>query len=266
VSIITVVRNGEKHIEQCIQSVLAQTYSPIEHIIVDGASTDGTVDILREYDSRIAYWQSEPDNGIYDAMNKGSQLARGDYALYLNSDDYLYGGHAIETVVQAGLTEAERPLVLAGRIMCAWEEEVLDWQWPPSEAWIQKYRPTHQATLLASDIYKAIPYNPGFRIAADADLWERIRLSGLFRLRYVDTVVSVFRLGGACSNASKMEYYGYLEQEISRYLNHQRFSLFRVLLGAVAAGTKIAARRILGPKIYYRYLLYGIHRLRKRVV
>ncbi len=89
VSIITVVRNGERYLNQTIASVLAQTYDNIEYIIVDGGSTDGTLDIIREYDDRISYWISESDCGISDAFNKGIAAAEGQIIGLVNSDDWM---------------------------------------------------------------------------------------------------------------------------------------------------------------------------------
>jgi hypothetical protein len=89
ISVITVVRNGEKHLEQAIRSVIHQPYPSIEYIVIDGASSDGTMDIIRRYDEHIDYWLSEPDQGIYEAMNKGWSTSRGDYVYYLGSDDVL---------------------------------------------------------------------------------------------------------------------------------------------------------------------------------
>ena len=90
ISIITVVYNGASTLEQTILSVLKQTYSRIEYIIIDGGSKDGTVDIIKKYQDRIAYWVSEPDEGIYDAMNKGIRHASGDWIYFLGADDILY--------------------------------------------------------------------------------------------------------------------------------------------------------------------------------
>lgn len=88
VSVITVVFNDAKHLRRAIESVLGQSYRPIEYIVVDGGSTDGTVEILRELDARLDYWVSEPDRGIYDAMNKGISCATGEIIGILNSDDW----------------------------------------------------------------------------------------------------------------------------------------------------------------------------------
>lgn len=100
-------------LEKTIESVLEQTYQPIEHIVIDGGSTDGTVDLIRKHESRIAKWLSEPDRGIADAFNKGLRLATGDYVMFLNADDWLADPEAIARLVAAA-REREWPLVIYG--------------------------------------------------------------------------------------------------------------------------------------------------------
>jgi glycosyltransferase involved in cell wall biosynthesis len=92
VSIITVVLNGAKYIEQTIKSILDQNYANIEYIIVDGGSTDGTLEILKRYNDKIDYWVSERDKGIYFAMNKGISFAKGELIGILNADDFYLEG------------------------------------------------------------------------------------------------------------------------------------------------------------------------------
>ena len=87
VSIITIVYNGAETIEKTIKSVAALTYPHVEYIVVDGGSKDGTVDLIQKYPSHIARWISEPDKGLYDAMNKGIDLATGQYLWFINSGD-----------------------------------------------------------------------------------------------------------------------------------------------------------------------------------
>jgi glycosyltransferase involved in cell wall biosynthesis len=96
ISIITITLNAERYLEQTIASVVNQTHLNREYIIVDGGSTDGTLDIIKKYESEIDNWISEPDNGIADAMNKGIDLATGDYILFLHSDDYLVNSSVLE--------------------------------------------------------------------------------------------------------------------------------------------------------------------------
>lgn len=99
VSIITVVYNGVAHLEQTIESVLEQCYENIEYIIIDGGSTDGTVELIEKYDDHIAHWVSEPDGGIYDAMNKGIAKATGEIVGLINADDW-YTKDAVANVVE----------------------------------------------------------------------------------------------------------------------------------------------------------------------
>jgi hypothetical protein len=102
-SIVTVVYNGSKYLEQTIQSVIHQSYPHLEYIIVDGGSTDGTLEILRRYEDRINYWISDVDGGIYSAMNKGTRLAQGSHVLHLNADDLLCHPDALAWLGQADL-------------------------------------------------------------------------------------------------------------------------------------------------------------------
>lgn len=100
ISIITVCKNSESSIEQTIQSVLNQTFKDFEYIIVDGQSTDRTLEIIDKYNYGISKYVSEPDKGIYDAMNKGIEIASGDYIMFLNSDDVLFHDNVLKLVSQ----------------------------------------------------------------------------------------------------------------------------------------------------------------------
>jgi len=102
VSVITVVYNGAQHLEECIIAVERQTYPHIDHIIVDGGSTDGSVDIIRRHESHLARWVSERDEGLYDAMNKGVAMVSdpGAYVLFANADDRIYTSDAIAKVME----------------------------------------------------------------------------------------------------------------------------------------------------------------------
>ena len=90
ITVITVVFNGILTFENTILSVINQSYKKIEYIVIDGGSTDGTVDLIKKYQDRISYWVSEPDNGIYDAMNKGAAMSTGDWIYFLGADDFMF--------------------------------------------------------------------------------------------------------------------------------------------------------------------------------
>jgi glycosyltransferase involved in cell wall biosynthesis len=100
VSIITVVLNGELSLEKTIKSVINQTYSKIEYIIIDGGSTDGTLNIIRQYQKNIEFFISESDSGIAEAMNKGIRRANGDYLIFLNADDCFYSNNSLEQCIK----------------------------------------------------------------------------------------------------------------------------------------------------------------------
>lgn len=113
-SIITITYNASRWLEQTILSILSQSYSNIEYIIIDGGSTDGTVDIIKQYASGISYWVSEPDKGIYDAMNKGLQKATGDYVWFINAGDSLYTSDTVQRVVSLVQKKKVLPDIIYG--------------------------------------------------------------------------------------------------------------------------------------------------------
>lgn len=113
-SIITITYNASHWIEQTILNVLSQSYPNIEYIVIDGGSTDGTVDIIKQYESGIAYWVSEPDQGIYDAMNKGIQKATGDYVWFINAGDSLFTSDIVQRVAALAQKRKRLPDILYG--------------------------------------------------------------------------------------------------------------------------------------------------------
>jgi len=114
ISIITVVYNGEKYLEETIQSIINQTYSNIEYIIIDGDSTDGTLEIIRKYEDKIDYWISERDEGISDAFNKGKNLCQGKYHIFINSDDVLADVNVLSSLKSLFLQDVD---LICGRCL-----------------------------------------------------------------------------------------------------------------------------------------------------
>lgn len=113
-SIITVTYNASRWLERTLLSVLSQSYAGIEYIIIDGGSTDGTVDLIRQYADGIAYWCSEPDRGLYDAMNKGMAHATGDYLWFMNAGDTIYTSDTLQRVAEALKKRVSLPDVIYG--------------------------------------------------------------------------------------------------------------------------------------------------------
>jgi glycosyltransferase involved in cell wall biosynthesis len=181
VSIITVVFNGAEMIEKTIQTVLGQTYPSIEYLLIDGGSKDGTIDIIRRYEDRINYWISEPDKGIYDAMNKGLAAATGDYVWFMNAGDLVYREDTLEKIIRRGMTGETPgnllkpwPLIFYGDTMVVnnqYQEVGLRRLRPPEVLTRKSFQRgmlvCHQAILVARSI--AEPFDPQYRHSADYD-------------------------------------------------------------------------------------------------
>ena len=179
-SIVTVTYNAEKVLEDTIQSVIAQTYKGIEYIIVDGASTDGTMSLIQKYRNHIHQVISEPDKGLYDAMNKGLQMATGDYVCFLNAGDTF---HADNTLLQMThtLNTPQLPDVLYGETAIVDSEghflhmrrlsapEALTWK-----SFKQGMLVCHQAFFARRELASTTPYDLQYRFSADFDWCIRI--------------------------------------------------------------------------------------------
>lgn len=197
VSIVTVVYNGAAHVEQSIKSVLEQTYTNIEYIIVDGASTDGTLDIIKKYESKIHTFISEKDTGIYNAMNKGLKLAKGDVIAILNADDYYYP-ETIQLVVNQ--FEKSKVDVVYGNMTKLRElngQEYLK-EVQPDITLMEKTMPIfHPATFIKKAVYdKMGGFNESYQLSADYDFIYRV-YQAEFQFDYLPKSLAVFRIGGA---------------------------------------------------------------------
>lgn len=204
VSIITVVFNGESTIKDCIESVLGQTYPGIEYIIVDGKSTDSTVEIVKSYGSRIAHFVSEKDRGIYDAMNKGIALATGDVVGILNADDFYAHPDVIQKVVQAmGNADAVYGDLVyvdaqnTDQIKRYWQSGSYE-----RKKFLYGWMPPHPTFFLKNASYKALGgYRLDLGTAADYELMLRMLYVHRLNVNYLPDIVTIMRAGGASNKA-----------------------------------------------------------------
>ena len=214
-SIITITYNAEKVLQRTLDSVRSQTYRDMEHLIIDGASTDETVAMAEAYRQQASYdviIQSEPDRGIYDAMNKGLRLATGDYVVFMNAGDTFHDERTLERVL-GGITELRnsgtpelRPAVIYG------DTDIVDSEGrflrkrhlsvPDRLTW-RSFRKgmlvCHQAFYARQDIARDIPYDLQYRHSADVDWCIRVMKEAERRhlpLRRVPGVVADFMDGG----------------------------------------------------------------------
>lgn len=205
VSIITVSYNSVATIEQTIKSVVNQTYLNREYIVIDGGSTDGTLDIIHKYEAYISYWCSEQDFGIYHAMNKGIEKATGDIVAFLNSDDYYIDDTVLEKVIYKWNMH-ENIDILSGRIailnrfslFCGDSPKVIE-----LEQLCYQMVLDHPAMFARKELF----YSDGFfdlkyRVAADY-AWVLNVFHKKRNIVTCDDIFTVFRLGGVSSNLSK---------------------------------------------------------------
>jgi len=197
VTVVTVVDNGEKHLEEAIQSVIGQDHENLEYIIVDGGSTDSSLDIIRRYEDRIDFWISGPDAGIYDAMNKGIALASGELIGLLNADDRYEQG-AIRAAAGAFLnTRGDNNVAIAGKWNLLFEELDLVITASPSLRFWMGMPISHQAMFIPKKVYETVGvYDIAYRFAADLDMVVRLYLRGI-RFIFLDQVLVSFRTSGA---------------------------------------------------------------------
>lgn len=189
--------NSAKTIEQTVQSVLYQSYSDIEYIIIDGKSTDGTLDLIKKYQDKIAFWISEPDSGIYNAMNKALQHATGEIIGILNSDDW-YEPNTIEMVATA--FGNEKCGIVYGDVNVIDQTGDREVVCPKSIRCVHFGMPVcHNAMFVSKSVYEKIGlYNEKYRIAADYDFLLQCAMNGI-QMKYINKTLTNYRNSGVSS-------------------------------------------------------------------
>ncbi len=198
VSIVTVVYNGAATLEDTIRSVLAQDHSAIEYIVVDGGSTDGTLDILRRYEDRIDLWVSERDKGIYDAMNKGVALCTGEWVGLINADDR-YADGAVARAMQAGHDRPDVNIV-HGDILIHYPNGVSKVKYPRRSGFLLKYWEmvlNHPSFFVRRSYYEGRPFDAALRVSGDHKWTLQAWMRSPEQFLYVPAVLAHFSAGGA---------------------------------------------------------------------
>lgn len=188
ITVVTVSYNAAGFLEKTIESVVGQSYPNLEYIIIDGASTDGTLDIIKKYSGKIAYWVSEPDKGIYDAMNKGILAATGDYIIFMNAGDRFAGEKTLEDVA----SKLNGATIVSGRWHRCYPDGLMKTACPKKLEVIRREMPVcHQATFVRTDYHKSHLFDSSYRFSADYAFFYRAwRVGEAFS--YVDDVVADF--------------------------------------------------------------------------
>ena len=266
VSIITVVFNGEKYLEQAIQSIHNQSYRNIEYIIIDGGSTDKTLDIICQHEHRIDRWISERDRGLYDAMNKGIALARGEIIGILNSDD-LYLENTVAEVVEK-YREVQQPCVIYGN-MLRFTDEYQTVSLFPGNLSDRAFETAsiiinHPTCFVHRSLYEDFgTFKPEYEVGADRELMMRFHSQNVPFIK-LDRTLAKFRLGGTTSNQSLSNI---INREITQeyqLLNTYRIgkaTIARVLLKKIVQSSrKWLFYQLLGEKLSNRIIMSYVGR------
>lgn len=208
ISIITVVRNSKDTIEETIKSVLSQTYPNIEYIVIDGASTDGTLAIIRRYEDKISKIISEEDKGVYDAMNKGLRIASGDVIGFLNSDDLYFDNKIIEKVASIfkkySVDSLYGDLIYVDRnspdkIVRYWKSS----NFAPG-SFLKGWHPPHPTFFVRKKIYERYGcFNLDLRVSSDFELMLRFLERYKISTYYLPEILVKMRIGGQSNNSIK---------------------------------------------------------------
>lgn len=234
ISIVTAVFNAHDTIEDTIKSVLAQTCENIEYIIMDGGSTDGTLEIINKYKTKITRIVSEPDNGLYDAMNKGILSASGDIVGFLNADDMFYDSEVVSKIVFAfnnssvdcvygNLVYVSRSN--PNRVTRAWKSRKF-----VNGLFEKSWTPAHPTFYCKKAIYSRLGYyNTSFKVAADVELMYRFLQINHIKSRFVDVNFVRMRDGGVSSQGIKSTIVITREMKKAITENGGRFNIVKYL-------------------------------------
>lgn len=195
-SIITINRNNAEGLKKTIESVVFQTFNDLEYIIIDGASTDDSINIIKQYEDRITYWLSEPDTGVYQAMNKGILNASGQYLLFLNSGDFLVDNTVLERVFEGNIYAD----ILCAKCNVSDKGKVVWTSNPPEQIslyFLYKVGLAHQSTFVKKTLFEKYGlYREDFRYNSDIEFWYRTIIYNDVTTQRIDVVTTDYNLDG----------------------------------------------------------------------
>lgn len=235
ISVITITYNAEKTLERTLKSVHEQTYENIEHIIIDGKSTDNTLDLIRKYGNEKMRWISEPDKGIYDAMNKGIAMAKGDYICFINAGDTFYATNTVESIFYSANSLSKLQDIIYG------ETAIVDinntflhmrrLKAPESLTWKSFKKGMlvcHQAFIVRKELVEE--YNTEYRFSSDVDWCIRMMKKSNIIHNTKEILINYLNEGVTTANRKKslIERYKIMANhygQISTFLHHIWFAI-----------------------------------------
>lgn len=204
VSVITVVYNGVFDIEKTIHSVIGQKYDDYEYIIIDGGSTDGTIDRILKYKNDINQFISEPDNGIYNAMNKGIRMAKGEYCIFMNAGDMFAHSKSLQEASNyfSGIVD-----ILTGNEISTKKGKLVNYVSAPQIItldFLYKSSISHQASFIKRELLLEYPYDEKLRLVSDWKFWIQTLILENMKYQSIDVDVCIFNHDGATFNQKQL--------------------------------------------------------------
>lgn len=195
ISIITVSYNAVNTIEETILSVVNQNFEDYEYIIIDGGSTDGTLDVIKKHQDKITHWVSEPDKGIYDAMNKGIDLASGEWINFMNSGDYFHRNDTVSQVVSYFSIELN---IIYGNTLLSYERNKTSKYLTAKKFQNIRYSIPfcHQSVFVKSELIKEMKFDLMYRYSADYDFFLKIYKKKKYIYKKVPIPISIYDMNG----------------------------------------------------------------------
>lgn len=221
ISVITVCFNAEKTIEETILSVTNQTYENTEFIIIDGKSTDNTLSIIQKYNKRIATVISEPDKGIYDAMNKGMRLATGDFVIFLGADDHFI---SFDTLKNVAPYLKERNTIYYGNVFRPIGNDLYCGKFNKYKLAIKNI--PHQGMFFPKEVYKNYPYLTKYKIFSD--YYNNIILFKKHPFKYINQTIAFFNNTGVSAHGIDKEFNKIKKQTIIAHLGIIPFFISKI--------------------------------------
>lgn len=259
ISVITINYNNDDGLRKTIDSVVNQKYDDYEYIIIDGGSTDDSVEIIKDYADRIAYWVSEPDKGIYNAMNKGIDVANGDYCIFMNSGDIFCETNTIERVVALGLNAD----IICGNTIMPHRQE------PPKDITFSSLYSgsiCHQCAFIRTELMKKYKYDEKYKIVSDRKFFVQALILDNCSYKTVDVDIVEYDINGFSANNRALSDYEYscvLEELIPERI---RLDYGRRSFGGLYGDTDYEKFFIEIGKRNYRGLVYTISNMILRLI
>lgn len=244
VTVVTVTYNAGDYLEETILSVLNQKNINFEYIIIDGCSNDNTLKLISKYKTHITYWQSEPDRGIYDAMNKSLKFAKGEWICFMNAgdiffnNDILFDFHNLNNLCDFNIVYGNHSFLKRNRLQIKIPQ-------PLNSIW-KKMPMCHQSIFTRTAILKSNPFNLNYKFASDYNFIYSQYLISPYKFLYINNVISIITTGGFSENNTIKTYIEYKRISISKNTSNLKKIYFnlRILERRLVVLTKLTIKKL----------------------